>query len=104
MNKKSGVYFNLHDESFRSSSDLLEDFYGSFLYKDKSSGESDGASFRVRVSSQGLGVLLGNDPLPNFYLDESTGMLYYSDDVEGSPLESQVELRLDGSLYLIIGD
>jgi len=103
--KKSGVYFNLYDESDRPPSDFLNGLDG--LYNDSgndSSGTSDSPSFRVRINVQGDLLVLGSAPLPNFILDEETGLLDYSDDEDGSPSIDQIELNSNGVLLLEDGD
>jgi len=58
------------------------------------------SGFRIRINAQGEGVIFGEDPLPNFTLNESTGVLTYSDNVSGSPPISKISLSSSGVLLL----
>jgi hypothetical protein len=58
------------------------------------------SGFRFRIDLQGDGLLYGEAPLPNFTLEESTGVLVYTDDVPGSPPVSAVSLNPVGQVIL----
>ena len=95
---RSGVYFELLDQSKSEPSYLIS--LGKVKRPDEDLGEGSKHEFRVKVSSQGKIVLIG-DSLPNITLDETTGVLSYSDDDEdgvGFPHVSEMYLRPDGVL------
>jgi len=97
--KKSGVYFDIEDNSKFLPSNSSNGFKGSFWFGGSSSAQ-DSLSFRVRIDVQGVGLLIG-DLLPNFILDEGDGRLSYLDDLDGSPSEDKVSLNeLNGWLLL----
>jgi len=58
------------------------------------------SGFRVRTNAQGALIIFGGEPLPNFILNENTGILTYFDTEPNSPLISQVSLNANGFLLL----
>ena len=56
--------------------------------------------FRVRIASSGSGLVYGEDPLPDFSLNETTGVLTYLDGVAGSPPVSDISLSANGELLM----
>jgi len=94
LDKKSGVYWELDDNSIRH---ILEDWGLT-----KESFYSKELPFRVRIDVRGIGVALG-DSLPAFRLDEGSGELFYLD--EGDFLAgSHLTVGADGCLLLVEGD
>jgi len=100
-NKESGVFFKIDDNSRFFHSDFLDSLGGlKKPYHQDQSGSSSSSPFRLRIDNKGIIILIGSDPLPNFFLDNSTGMLCYSDEVEGSPSTDNIYLSSDGNVVL----